>query len=809
MALMGKTKQAKFYEYKKPDKKRVERPASLQDLIEVYRVCPNGIFQVTKDKYSKVYLIEDVNYENKIQEEQILFFGEWCRTLNSFDMEFVITFFNYNQDKAFVTEKILYKHKDDGFNDARDCYNDIMETKIIDGNDGIELGVFLTITTKKRNFEEAQAAINDLESNCKKELNNLGSNLTPLSAEERMKYLYYFFRSGEEEKYKLNIEECILQGDDWKDEIAGEWMDFSDSHPDYFISNDKYGKAMYISPDRYGSTLKDTFIRELASEIKKFSIFSINYIPISKDIAKKVITDKYMGVQKEIGEQQRKRNKAKNFQSEISYLLRQKEKEFEEMLDDINGKDQKFYWVGINMVALADSKEDLASIESSIKQKCEKENCVAAVHRSWQLEGLNTCLLYGVRQNDLMRAFFTNTAAIFIPFKVQNIFEINDDYKPMYYGVNSVSKRAILTHRKNLLNGNGFVFGVPGSGKSFTGSKMEIGSVYLNSDDEIIVIDPTLEYEDVAKAFRGNYLYFHQSSKNHLNPLHVDPSKINVDDSNGIILEKCDLMASICEVAMEGLMTPGQKSIADRCTRNLFTKIAKLPLSDRKIPIMSDYVAELKIQKEQLEIEDMVLAFEKFTSGSLNIFNHQSNSDVNNRLTIFGIRNLSKNLSPIAMLIMMETVKNKVIENFKKGKTTWVYIDEFHNLTKSSHTKDFTIYLWKEMRKFGGMCTGLTQNPIDLLKDEDTQTIVSNSEYTLFMKMNKKDADCVLDTFDNISAAQQRFILNAQKGTGLIRFGDKIIPMDNAIDKSNPIYDIFNTNAHEKAKKREEDAVYE
>ena len=391
----------------------------------------------------------------------------------------------------------------------------------------------------------------------------------------------------------------------------------------------------------------------------------------------------------------------------------------------------------------------------------------------------------------------TSEAAV----KKQEEFEEMKKKTGNYYGINQISKNVNIGNRKKLINGNGFVFGVPGSGKSFF-CKMEMGSVFLSGDDEIIVIDPMNEYFDIAETYGGTVVNMSTYTDNYVNPLEMDVWSLDPNDSKGMVREKGEFMLGLCEQCIGDSLNSRQKSIIDRCVRKLYIDIARS--REKYIPIMSDFYDILMAQPEE-EAKDIALSLELFVNGSLNIFNHQTNVDVDNRFTVYGIRDLGTELSPITMLVMMEAIQNRIVENGKRGKATWLYIDEFHVLLNSEYSAKYLQQLWKKVRKQGGLCTGITQNVVDLLQNYTATTMLANSEFVALLKQANTDSSKMAEVI-GVSEAQLRFVTNTASGMGLIKCGSVVIPFDNQISKDTDLYKLYNTNIHEKiaeAKKRE------
>lgn len=772
-----------FKELKKASEPLYKTPKSIQETIEIMKVAENGIFEVAKNRFSKCYRFQDINYTTTNEVEQIDIFERYCKFLNSLDVSFKITINNKNKDMEQVRDYVFLQEKEGGFNGFRKIYNDIMEKKIHEGRQGIEQERYLTITIERKNFEEAKAQFATIEASIHKAFNELGADIVPLSGNERIKVLYDYYHLGDEGSFDFDIREAKKVGADFRNDLCNGMIQF---YPDYFKDEKKYCRALFIK--KYPSSLSDRFLNEITS-LPVHSITSIDVVPIPKDMTTKILQKKYLGIESDIIKQQRVRNKNNDFSSEISYNKRIEKKEIEEIMDDVRENDQCLYYVAVTIILMADSKEELDSMTETVETIGKRNSVTIEEHYLKQREALNTALPIGVRQVETMRTMLTQSLAVLMPFNVQ---ELNDG-SGCYYGINQVSKNINIGNRKKLINGNGFVFGVPGSGKSFF-CKMEMGNVFLGTDDEIIVIDPMNEYFDIAHTYGGTVVNMSTYTDNYVNPLDMDVWSLDLNDSKGMIREKGEFMLGLCEQCMGESLNSRQKSIIDRCVRKLYIDIARS--REKYVPVMSDFYEILMNQPEE-EAKDIALSLELFVNGSLNIFNHQTNVDVDNRFTVYGIRDLGTELSPITMLVMMESIQNRIIANGKRGVATWLYIDEFHVLLNSEYSAKYLQQLWKKVRKQGGLCTGITQNVVDLLQNYTATTMLANSEFVALLKQANTDSSKMAEVI-GVSEAQLRFVTNTQSGMGLMKCGNVVIPFDNQIEKGTDLYNLYNTNIHEK-----------
>ncbi|MCR5836862.1 MAG: hypothetical protein K6G88_10190 [Lachnospiraceae bacterium] len=469
----------KFSELKKASEPLYKSPKSVQQTIEIMKISESGIFEVVGGKYSKTYRFSDVNYATRSEDEQESFFQKYCKALNSFDCTFKITVNNKNKDMELLREHVMLSYKHDDFDPMRKSYNKIIEEKILEGRQGIDQERYITITIERKNFEEAKAAFATIEANMNKSFAELGSRVEALTGNERLKVLHDYYRLGREEEFDFDIAEGKITGTDFRNEICNCRVKY---FQDYFEDEGKVGRVLFIK--KYPTYLSDRFFTELTF-MPIHSITSVDVVPVPKDLTMKMLQKKYLGIESDIIRQQRTRNRNNDFSSDISYHTRRQKQDIEDIMTNVRENDESLYFVGVNMIVMADNKEELDSICESIDSIARGAGCVIDTCQYKQREAINTALPIGVRQIETMRTMLTQSLAVLMPFNVQEMCDIGG----IYYGVNQISKNIIVGNRKKLLNGNGFIFGVSGAGKSFQ-AKMEMGSVLLSTDDNVIAVDP-------------------------------------------------------------------------------------------------------------------------------------------------------------------------------------------------------------------------------------------------------------------------------------------------------------------------------
>ena len=524
-------------------------------------------------------------------------------------------------------------------------------------------------------------------------------------------------------------------------------------------------------------------------------------IAVAKDTGYQMVMKKYMSNERSINREQELKNENGDYSTNINYERRKQQRDTEEMLDRISPFDERLLYVGITIVIKASSKEELEERTEKVRIIGKTHNMDIVPHSHRQLDALNTSLPTGARFVNTMRTITSEELSIFIPFNVQ---EIHDDLG-YCYGFNKVSKNLIIVNRKLLKNGNGMVFGVPGSGKSYN-EKSEMGQVLCFSKDDIIVVDPMGEYKGIAAAWGGQYINLTQSAENvfYVNPFHVPDE---VPDIDRFVAEKAEFAYAICEQALKPApLTSRHIAVIDKAVSSMYEEYFRKRKDKRRrknrpesltIPVMRNRIMELYDDNEAAK--EIVEQLEVFADGTLDIFAREQSISDENRFTVYGFSELGKRMRAMAMLVMIESITAKIKYNQSDGVATWVYVDEMHELWGEEYSLHALEKMWREVRKRGGICTGMSQNLIDAKRNRSTKTMVSNSEFMLLLDQGTMDKEAVEDLFD-ISSEQLACVNGAEPGTGLIRFGDKIVPFDNTMEKDSSLYQLFNTNFHEMVK---------
>ena len=524
------------------------------------------------------------------------------------------------------------------------------------------------------------------------------------------------------------------------------------------------------------------------TDLNRNLMLSIDIIPIPMDEAIREVANTRLGVETNITNWQRRQNNNNNFSAVIPYDMEQQRKESKEFLDDLTTRDQRMFVCVLTMVLLADNKEQLDLDTESLLATGRKHLCQLAILKWQQKDGLNTAMPHGVRKINALRTLTTESLAVFMPFRVQEINHENG----IYYGDNVISKNMIIADRRELLNGNSFILGVSGSGKSFT-AKNEIVSIALRDPNaDIIIIDPEREYPKLIETLGGQDIHISATSKNHINAM--DMNADYGDGANPVIL-KSEFILSLCEHLMgSGNLGPKEKSIIDRCTAKVY-RIYQQGNYQGVAPTLQDFREELLRQPEP-EAKQIALAIELFTDGSLNTFAKNTNVDTNSRIICYDILDLGKQLLPIGMLVVLDSILNRITANRAKGRNTYIFIDEIYLLFQHEYSANFLFTLWKRVRKYGAYCTGITQNVDDLLQSHTARTMLANSEFIVMLNQAATDRT-ELAKLLSISDTQMSYITNVGAGQGLLKVGSSLVPFINKFPTDTKLYKLMTTKPGE------------
>ena len=753
-------------------------PRSVQQSIPIRRIYRDGLWLVGR-KLSRTWRFADVNYKAASEDDRRAIFLSYCGVLNSLptDASAKVTICNRRLDPEVFRRTVLMGERGDRLDLYRREFNKILLDKMAQGNDLIQ-DKFITLSIPKRSVESARGFFRRVEGDLAKSFERLDSGARPLSGEDRLRVLHDFFRPGEERYFSFDQSRVIRNGMDFRDLICPDSVAFKAGH---FEMGDKVGRVLFLRD--YASYLRDDMIAELC-DFPRNLMLSIDILPIPTDEAVKEIQSRILAVETDVARWQQKQNANNNFSAVVPYELEQTRGEAKEFLDDLTARDQRMIFAVVTLVHIADTLEQLDADTETLMAIGRNHLCQFSVLRYQQEDGLNTALPFGVRKIDALRTLTTESLAVFIPFRVQEIYHKDG----VYYGQNVISKNMIIANRRHLLNGNSFILGVSGAGKSFTAKEEMTNIILTDPNADVIIIDPEREYSPLVKAMQVEVIHISATSENHINAM--DMNSDYGDGANPVIL-KSEFILSLCEQLIGGAsLGAKQKSIIDRCTASVYRHYQQGNYQGVP-PTLQDFREELLKQNEP-EAQEIALAIELFTDGSLNTFAKNTNVDTHSRLICYDILDLGKQLQPIGMLVVLDSILNRITQNRAKGRNTFIFIDEIYLLFQHEYSANFLFTLWKRVRKYGAYCTGITQNVDDLLQSHTARTMLANSEFIIML--NQASTDRIeLAKLLNISDLQMGYITNVGAGQGLLKVGSSLVPFVNKFPHNTELYKLMTT----------------
>lgn len=745
----------------------------------------------TVNLYSKTYSIPDINYYALTKEQQLQIMQLFIDLLNGFDSttSLQISMLNTKINKEDFENRILLKDMNDGLDGERHEFNSILHDKIVHGQNGMHCRKFFSVTVYAINFETASTKFFNIEAHLINSLNRLGTELLPLNANDRVRLMADILRDVDSEIYPVSLEEFARRSE--KELCCPDYFEFK---KDYFMFNDKYARCMYFK--RLPQSILDTIFKDII-EINQSIIISENVEFVEPTEALTLLQRKITDMkQEEISKVRKASEVAKGaFVDPIEGTQLAIDKaQAQDFLNDLQDRNQKMTLCQFIIMITAENYEELKKITESINTILRKYQIepINAPYRQEQAFASvfpigNSCSYDRERNIQTRRTLSSESTAVFMPFNAKELLHEGG----IYYGQNKLSKNIIMFDRKKLKNPNGFIFGVPGSGKSFL-AKLEMIFSILSTQDEILIVDPEREYTALAELLGGEVIYISENSNTHINPMDLTKNPDSDDKEYDPIKAKLDFMLSFFSAILGNQeITPIQKTVIDNVMHSVYKKYSN--------PTLKEYYAELEQYENEAadEMKSEVVYLRQtlhlYVHGSMNVFSNPSNVNINKRIVVYDIKELGKNLQTLGMMIVLENLWDRVAQNRAKGIGTRIYIDEMYLLFKSEQSANFFYELYKRARKWGGIPTGITQNVEDLLRSELARTMLSNTQFVVMLSQNATDREQLAKLL-NISRETMMYVTNSSAGSGLI-YADEFgtIPFENKFPTDTKLYKIIST----------------
>ncbi len=748
---------------------------------------PDGICRVTDTYYTKTIQFQDINYQLSQNEDKTAIFDGWCDFLNYFDasVHFQLTFLNMAANKDTYGTQITIPLRGDKDDAIRTEYTQMLRDQLAKGNNGLIKTKYLTFGIEADGMKTAKPRLERIETDVLNNFKRLGVAAEPLNGTDRLRLLHDMLRIDDPAPFRFSWDWLASSGLSVKDFIAPSSFEFAKGN--YFGIGQKRGAVSFLqilAPELNDRMLAD-FLDMESSLIVTMHVQSVDQVSAIKTIKRKITDLDRMKI-----EEQKKAVRSGYDMDIIPSDLATYGAEAKKLLQELQSRNERMFLLTFLVLNIADSVPKLRNNVFQASSIAQKYNCQLVRLDFRQEEGLMSSLPLGLNQVEIQRSLTTSAVAIFVPFTTQELYQNGSE--ALYCGLNALSNNLIMVDRKFLKNPNGLILGTPGSGKSFA-AKREIANVFFVTNDDIIICDPEAEYGPLVERLHGQVIKIAPTSPHFINPMDLN---LNYSDDENPLSLKSDFILSLCELIVGGKdgLQPVEKTIIDRCVRMVYRDYLNDPKPEN-MPVLEDLYQELRRQEEK-EAQYVATALEIYVTGSLNVFNHRTNVDIQNRIVAFDIKELGKQLKKIGMLVVQDQVWNRVTVNREAHKATRYYIDEFHLLLKEEQTAAYSVEIWKRFRKWGGVPTGITQNVKDLLASREVENIFENSDYIYMLNQASGDRQILAKQL-NISPHQLSYVTHSGEGEGLLFYGNIILPFVDRFPKDTELYRVMTTKPNE------------
>ncbi|MCQ6305803.1 VirB4-like conjugal transfer ATPase, CD1110 family [Bacillus cereus] len=775
------------------DSKRPKRKTT-QETLHYNKMYSNGVCYVGKNVYNRMIRFSDISYQLSPDEIKQRIFAEYSTLLNSFDdtIKVQFCFMNYRMCAEQNEEVLAYsksRSKIEDFEVMQEEYFSYLEEQRQKGNNGIVRNKYLVFSITDVSYKNAVRRLASIEENIRDHFKPLGVGLENLNGMERLSIINYLLNhSSEHYKDLESVPKEQLRSGTTKDWIAPKRIDF-ESRTDEFTVNNKYAAALHLNIE--ATELSDRVLADFL-DLDLEMLVSMHIRNLRQQQAVKMVKSKASDLDSIKIEEQKKALRSGYDMDILPTDLNMHVEESRKILKDLQRENEKYFYVTFTIIVFENTRKELENAIYKLHAVAQKQNCTLKKLKLQQEKAFISALPLGenITETDLERGLTTSSTAIFVPFTTIELYQ--EENEPVYYGLNALSSNLIQVSRKSLKNPNGLVLGTPGSGKSFS-SKREIIDTFLRTTDDILISDFEEEYTPFVIRLGGEVIKLSINSTDFINPLDIS---LHYGEGENPISFKTEFIINLMEVVAGGKagLTAKQKTIIDKCVRTIYRPYLENPIPE-KIPILEDlYNALIDIKKA--EAQELADALELYVHGSLNVFNHRTKINVNNRLICFNLKELGSTLRELGMLVLQDHVWNKVTINRNNNKKTWYYMDEFHKLLAEEQTANYSVEFWKRFRKWGGIPTGMTQNVKDLLSSPKIETIIDNTDFVYLLNQATSDRRILQSKF-GISDYQANYITNSKEGEGLIVYSGVILPFKDKFPKNNSLYPVMTTKPEE------------
>lgn len=766
-------------------------PTSAQQTIPYQRMFPDGICRVTDTRYSKSIRFEDINYQLSTQEDQDVIFDGWKQFINYFDSTVHIQFgfYDLGVPQGAYEESIAISAQDDDLNEVREEFEGILRSQLAKGNNSLERLKYLSFSVEAQGVKSAKPRLERIEAELLSNFKKLGIKAEPIDGKGRLALMHRIFHMDSQEEMRFEWDWLAPSGLRTQDFIAPGSFEFMDGRT--FRIGETFCAASYLQIA--ASELDDRCLKSFL-DLDSSLMVTMHIDAVDQAEAIKMVKHKVTELDRSKIEEQKKAIRSGYDMDILPSDLAAYGPDVKNLLATLQSRDERLFLVTIIFISTGGTKKELKSNLAEARRRAQTMSCSLVSLDFQQEQAMCACLPLAYNPVAIQRAMTTSSVAIFVPFMTQELFQMGKG--ALYCGLNALSNNMIMLDRLLLANPNGIILGKPGSGKSFC-AKREMTNVILVTQDDVMICDPEAEYAPLVERLGGQVVHISANSTDYLNPMDIS---LDYNDEGAPLRLKSDFILSMCEliVGKDRLDAKGH-SIIDSCLPLVYEKYFQNPIPEN-MPILGD-LYELIRKRPDDEAQYIAAAMERYVTGSLNVFNHRTTVNMNNRIICYDIRELGNQLKQLGMLVVQDQVWLRVTANRAMKKNTRYYIDEMHLLLREPQTAAHTVEIWKRFRKWGGIPTGITQNIKDLMNDktQEIQNIFENSDYVYMLNQGPGDAE-ILARLLGISQQELSYIKQGAPGEGLLRYGNIIVPVVDRFPKDTQLYRLMTTRLSETGK---------
>ena len=788
----------------------VKTPKNTREALFIHKAYPNGIFQIENSKgavlYDRCYTFTDISYVNKDDEDKANVLISLMDFLKGMSTSFKITVSNQYQNMTqFVNDIFTDINRSDYPEVSKGIsmwINEKMENSDLHDLNRV---LTLTITVRTRTYDEARSYFLGMDTELERLFGAMRSIIVPMKAEQRLNMIRNFFYKEEKKEYDFNNDALY----DVIPVSVDQYRDFM------MFNNDTYVSVLFARD--FDTSLDDGKLIHTISDTSYQSFVTIDYAPVEHSVTRSMLRSAYGNNERAISQEADSKKSNNQAVTGISYSKKKKRAELEGYMDQLDDDSEECIQAGLLVVVTAGSEDELAARIESMQRTAKNVGAYLETYNYVQLKAFNTALPTGVRQVKKMRSFYTSSLVALQPFFAPEVTEPGG----IFYGINNTTKNLVFANRKSLTSPQGIIIGPTGAGKSFLIKETEITQTLLSTDDDIQIIDPQNETQNVCAMYGGLFLDFTPKSDIHINPMEVPLSLFKAGtkkDRELFIADVTKWATSFTEAIMKKIVyTQEHSNFIEQAVQNVYDKV--FSRNNLIQPTIKDVRKELMILEDNNEnahdkkiIHEMVNCLYSYTDGVYDMFAYPSDVDISTyRLVAFGLKNVDENYWQPVMISIMFFLSIRMSYNQELQKATRLVVDETQVVTRNASSAQILLNAVITYRKFGGIVTLAMQNLTRALENPDLRDMFQNCGYKMFFQQVGEDAER-LSKIQDLTQAEYDALKSDRPGRSVMVWGKKVIILDSLMSKDNPLYEVFSTNFHEKAekarKKKMKEAAY-